>query len=250
MNYLTGGIKTATAVATKFGKHKVPRYIYHMTSKTNYSDMLANGTILPHNDRWFGDGIFAVELTNLFKRWNTTKVTASKERTLMKDLVKHISEESDDIVMLKIPTDKLNQENLFARKLEDFIEITKLTNAFDYIVGALKMNNLPISTRENFLRYRYGLKEQIIKFLTPETRRNLTKGTHAKYSSLLKQRKDAIEYIYKGSIPITDIEKIGEINLTALQKSSEYDTAKPMRSIFTKLLEGTPEVKGAELLNC
>ena len=45
-------------------------------------------------------------------------------------------------------------------------------------------------------------------------------------------------------------EKIGEINIGELRKSTEYDPIKPMRSIFSALLKGTPEEKGALLLNC
>ena len=46
------------------------------------------------------------------------------------------------------------------------------------------------------------------------------------------------------------IEKIGEVNIKELRKTAKYDPVRPMRSIFTELLKGTPEVKGAELLTC
>ena len=78
----------------------------------------------------------------------------------------------------------------------------------------------------------------------------MTEGAPVNESKLYTKRKQAIEYVYKDNIPITDAEKIGELNIAALRSSTEYDPTKPMRSIFTALLKGTPEVKGAELLNC
>ena len=49
---------------------------------------------------------------------------------------------------------------------------------------------------------------------------------------------------------MSNVKKIGEVNIAELRKTPEYDPVRPMRSIFTNLLKGTPQVKGAELLTC
>ena len=75
-------------------------------------------------------------------------------------------------------------------------------------------------------------------------------GSSIRERKLFQQRKEAIEYIYPEDIPTSRIEKIGEVNVDELRKTTEYDPLKPMRSIFSALLRGTPQEKGALLLNC
>ena len=72
MDYATIGKKVLN-LGTKYGKHKVPRFIYHMTNKTNYESMLRDGFIKTSPDVTLGRGVFATELTNLFKRWRLNK---------------------------------------------------------------------------------------------------------------------------------------------------------------------------------
>ena len=67
MDYAAIG-KKVLKLGTKYGKHKVPRFIYHMTNKTNYESMLRDGFIKTSPDVTLGRGVFATELTNLFKR--------------------------------------------------------------------------------------------------------------------------------------------------------------------------------------
>ena len=74
-------------------------------------------------------------------------------------------------------------------------------------------------------------------------------GIPAKYSKLLKQKKQALEYIYPHHIPIDDVQKIGEVNLPDFRQSAEYDKSHPMKSIFKQLLKDTPESKALCLLN-
>lgn len=47
-----------------------------------------------------------------------------------------------------------------------------------------------------------------------------------------------------------NIEKIGEVNLAELRLSPQYDSKRPIRSIFCALLKGRPEIIGAKFLNC
>ena len=57
------------SIGIKRGSHELPRFIYHLTSRTNYSSIVSSGAIKPFCDNLFnGRGVFAIDLVNLFKR--------------------------------------------------------------------------------------------------------------------------------------------------------------------------------------
>jgi hypothetical protein len=248
MSFIKIGTQVAKA-ATKYGKHKIPRFIYHVTNKSNYESMLKDGVIKTTQDDLFGQGIFAVELTNLFKRWRVNK--SWRNQSLQEKLVKHVAKGNNHIIILKIPTEKLNQDLLKVRSQNvlfsrgNSVSFTKIIDNVD-VEKELKL--LP--------RGKNGFGSKAISFFRKNLLEKKSLATHllegspANVSKLFKQRKQALEYIYKEEIPIIAAEKIGEVNIEKLRASAEYNPTKPMRSIFTALLKGTPEAKGAELLNC
>ena len=230
------------------GKHKIPRFIYHMTNKSNYESMLCDGIIKTSPDALLGNGVFTTELTNLFKRWRKSNSWGSK--SLQESLIEQVAKGQDEIVILKIPTSKLDSDKLVIRsqnKLFSWAISGKAEEAFMQIPE--KMGN---ETNSNgwLNKVREILKDIIAKQESKKCAEHLTTGAPAKMSGLYKQRKEALEYVYLDNIPMLNVEKIGEVNIAGLRKTAEYDPVRPMRSIFTNLLKGTPEVKGAELLTC
>jgi hypothetical protein len=247
MSYVKIGTQVAKTV-TKYGKHKIPRFIYHMTNKSNYESMLKDGVIKTTNDDFFGKGVFATELTNLFKRWRNNKSWGGY--SLQKRLIKHASKGSDDIVILKIPTKNLKQDLLKVRSQNTLFNWVNSENADKiYSNVSRKIHKIPREEKGWIDKFLSILKTQLLK-TNQNSVLHVIDGAPAKDASLLKQRKQALEYIYQEDIPISSVEKIGEVNLTQLRSSAEYNPTKPVRSLFTSLLKGTPEVKGAELLNC
>ena len=75
--------------------------------------MLRDGFIKTSPDVTLGRGVFATELTNLFKRWRLNKSWGND--SLQEKLLSQIAKGSEDIVILKIPTAKLNQDLLRIR---------------------------------------------------------------------------------------------------------------------------------------
>ncbi len=222
------------------GKHKVPRFIYHLTSKSAYNSIKKSGFIFPYQDDLFGAGIFAVELTNLFKIWSRLK--SRYYYSLIEKLVEHAAKGEDELVILRIPTDKLDKRKLSIRSQNIMLKCfsSKMTPKIDNFIN-LKMEE--------------GLSEaKAVKFavdkICPKLALHLEYGEPASKSSLFKQRKEAIEYIYPYNISINDAKKIGEINLKEFVDTPDYNPKLPMRSIFSKLLNGTPEQKGVDLINC
>ena len=234
-------------IVKTIGKHKIPRFIYHMTNKGNYESMLRDGIIKTSEDALLGKGVFTSELTNLFKRWRTCKSWGNV--SLQEKLIEQVAKGNDEIVMLKIPTTKLDADKLVIRsqnKLFDWAFSDKADEAFMQISKIVKedCSNAWLNKIQKIL------KDIIAKQESKKYAEHLTTGAPAKMSGLYKQRKEALEYVYLDNIPISNVEKIGEVNIAELRKSAEYDPVRPMRSIFTNLLKGTPEVKGAELLTC
>lgn len=231
-----------TSTAARSGRHKVPRFIYHLTNKPAYESMLKDGFVKTSGDDALR-GVYTTDIVNFFKRWRKNK--AWRSASLQEMLVRQASKGKDDLVLLRIPTDKLNSNELIIRSQNRLFGATCSTSA---------------QRREQIEKFmeeqsKLGVAESdicslIFKKFFPEVLEHVEHGTPAKFSKLFKQRKEAIEYVYPHDIKISDAEKIGEVNVAELRKSAEYDPIRPMRSIFMALLKGAPEQKGASLLNC
>src|SRR5574344_753477 len=223
-----------------YGKHKVPRYLYHLTSKEAYQSILKDGRIKQSKESFFGKGVFTVELSNLFKFWGKNPKYWGED-TLAEKLIKRALHGKDEIVILKIPTSALDADKLLIRSQNKSLQILKICKEnfknqvrqmiFELQKMGVSFNKSVISTFEHFV---------------PEKIEHLENGVSARYSTLYNQRKEALEYIYREDISIKNAEKIGELNLTKFQKTAEYDFAHPIKSIFSKLLEGQKESKGVE----
>ncbi|MBQ2611691.1 hypothetical protein IJF81_04790, partial [bacterium] len=71
--------KDTMPLSQAVGKHKIPRYLYHITSKENYNKIIQSGGITPlEADSFCGTGIFMLELENFFKNWQKIKVRDKK----------------------------------------------------------------------------------------------------------------------------------------------------------------------------
>ena len=207
----------------EFGSRKIPRYIYHMTSKANYDSMLKDGFIrtgetMLHVDK----GIYAFDLMNFFKCWskpNRDWGYDDLQRIILRHIVKWMQtmdSRKNELVILKIPTSKLNQDKLFVRSLNKLFKMEE---------SKQKFRDMPYSLQEH-----------------------LQGETPACKAPLYKMRKEAIEFIYKEDIPIDSAEQLGSIvNIPSLRKKEEF-TINPVNYIIRTSLAGTPEVKYAEML--
>lgn len=228
---------------------KIPRYIYHLTSKENYEKMLQNGVLQTTSDGWFKQkGIFAVELENLFKRWGNNELW--EECPLQLSLLEHAAKDSDKIVILKIPTAKLEQENLYIRSQNQLIpDHFGLSDYFEQICESPRYKNKQqLDTQDFFDIINHALNKRIANL---NSQKHLAYGAPAGQSKLYKQRREAIEYIYGDSIPMSDIKKIGEANVAGLKKHEDEDDipVEILKNIFQELFKGTPEEKSLILFD-
>lgn len=200
---------------TNFRSRKIPRYIYHFTNERAYKSMCKGGFIKASTKDYYikDKAVFLIELENFCKRWGFNKSWKTFPETLQASLLMKAayfttpSREKDEnkLVILKIPTDKLDSKKLFVRSENRFFE--------------------------QFLSGRTGT-------IDLSSEQHLEGNTLAQKSKLYKNRKEAIEYIYKDDISIESAVQIGQIlDINTIN----YDKNNPVKSILQMCLEGEPE---------
>lgn len=248
----------------------LPRYLYHMTSKSNYKEIKQSGflkTVKPN----LGEapkGVYMLELTNFFKHWGKD----FDGENPLQGLLSHVAKNTEDVVILKIPTNNINAEKLKIRSLNRLLSISKQNekaqleiaskcsnNRYNYVETELsKLDKNKLSPTEYRKVFESILAEAEKKFPLPENlgelcvpySKEIIKGSSAKERKLFQQRKEAIEYIYPNDIPASSIEKIGEVNIdyNKLFSPEENIVKKVIHEIYSKLLKGNPEKNATILL--
>ena len=110
-----------------FSSKKIPRYLYHLTDPMSAEKILKDGRILK-SDFTLGfreKAVFLFDLKNFTKRWNRNKIWEGND--LAKDLLIHCSNDSLNLTLLRIPTDKLKKEDLRIRNLNHLFKLMKKT---------------------------------------------------------------------------------------------------------------------------
>lgn len=222
-------------LSQNIGKHKIPRYLYHLTSRENYQKILESGYIKPGNDH-FPFGVYMLELDSFSKYWG---------KSMRNDLVRKCGG-SNELVMLKIPTSSIDTSKIRLRTQND-VE-GKLGSEIEEWFNFTRMPD----ERKNLLTKLikdYGEKEAIKRYLDylPKKYEHLVKGIEGRFTNLYKQRKSDLEFIYDAEIPISNVEYMGGFNYKnefgdGLQYSFEklYDE-NLAKSVFGKLLQTKSE---------
>lgn len=193
------------------GKHKVPRYLYHFTTESKYEAMLKSGHIKPDAGGNFDliKGIFSIDLGNFLKKWKSVKALPGVD--LREILVKNfVGSSPEKLVVLRIPTAKLNQGKMQIRsqnRLFSFARNPEFPEAVDAFAEGKQVSE----------KFRHAFN-----------------GDKATNASLYKQRGEALEYIYPDSVKISDVQKLGSV---------EVNQEQGIKEILAKLFAGTPEEK-------
>ena len=185
------------------GKHKIPRYLYHMTSVENYHKMLKSGYIEPSGRR-LPDAVYMLELDSFSKYWN------KRMRDDLCDMIFR-SGESKNIVILKIPTKNLTHSKIKIRTQEQ-VEGRFSVEVDEWLCfGRMPLERMQLCKE---LISKYGKKEGSKRYLDiiPAKFDPVTKGIDAKLSPLYKQRKADLEFIYGEPIPMSNVEVVGQFN--------------------------------------
>ena len=112
---------------------KTPRFLYHLTTKENYANMLQTGEINPSSDKLCGQNIFMFDMINFFKRWTKQFEGGALAKSIDKMLLcKMVGKKDTSIVLLRIPTKSMNIEKLCIRSQD------ALFTAGDYVLQTQK----------------------------------------------------------------------------------------------------------------
>lgn len=168
-----------TFIKSCFFRKNIPDYLYHLTTKENYQNILRDGVIKQNQDRILNKhAVFTVEQNNFINEWSKTIVNSQNLRDM---LIEHTSSCGDSVV-LKISTKNLDLKKLFIRNQNKF---------FNYKNGKYdKLPKNPVSFFEfiiDAMHLRYGTPAALKKFFN---------------------KNKPYEYIYKDKIDVQEIDNI------------------------------------------
>ena len=208
------------------GKHKVPRYMYHLTTEGAYEQMLKDGCIKPAQAMDSASGTFLFDLKNFTRFWRKTKNVAEQPRTtLLNEVAGKLGyEATGNIVMLKIPTSMLN-----ARKLR--IRRQKLVRC-----GHGKQQQEMQDVLNDPHRISNGL----------ENLKYMFQGENVANVPLYNQRKEAIEFITPDAIPMSNVSLVGKAKVDTKITDKAHWEMQELPEVWKDLTKGTPEAKAFE----
>lgn len=214
--------ETSTEI-TDEAKENLPEYIYHFTSEENYKSMLESGEIkASYSDRYLRDNgnkaIFLVDSDNLLNHWDSLK-NETRGSYLVRLLKFCDKSQSGKIVMLKIPTSKLDINNILFRNQ-------------NYVMDEFAMYDLPKKTREKFFACSKLIKEIhkdqetfmdniSCNIFMPEKMKHLKDG--CSISKLQEHSSEPCEILYSTNIPSDLIESATVIDTSAIKNMPMYD---------------------------
>lgn len=199
--------KTFVSEAKKYGKHKIKRHLYHITTEENFKKILDVGYIKPSCDGMYFslNGVFMVELQNLLKKWKSH--SDFDDRHLGFELIKQIGNQSRKLVLLRI----------FTQNLKHYLLCIRSQNR---LFGQMKNKSSLVMN-------------------------HAVNGAPAKDIRLYNS--EAIEYIYQTDIPLKEIELVGKADLNPISKELPRDEQNQFAlNVFRKLFNGQPEMHAIE----
>lgn len=197
-------------------KDSLPEYLYHFTSLENYNSILKDGALkATYSDRKLRDNgnkaVFLVDSDNLLNHWDSLKDGAIS--SYLVKLLKFCDKgEKSKIVMLKIPTSKLDIDNLTFRNQN------------------IIMETLPIYNLGKKERAEYLACERLLKKIHPNSQKHFNKIVddifmkkrmdHLKnacpISSLQEHLSSPYEIVYQSNIPADAIQDAKIIDISSI----------------------------------
>ena len=230
----------------------IPRFLYHITTKSNYEKIVRSGKLLAKHEETAGTAVFMIELQNFLKRWSSIDFYHKKSK-LDKALFDYCEKDGSGLVLLRVPTQNLKSDILRVRSQESlFAEAKRLKEIQRKVSGQYHRERINYVGAEYDKVNKTGMRrceqDEIYAKINdaymeqhplPKLEDIVKKygdskslfGDSAKNRRLYQQRKEAIEYIYPEDIT-TQIEKIGEC-----------DTGHSIKDMLFALLKGSPEEK-------
>ena len=187
------------------GKHKIPKYLYHITPTKNLESIKKAGLHMTEDDL-YGEGVFMFDMANFLKFW-TKK---GNKEDYAKELLQYVGRHSTNVSIIRVPTKNLVKKDLSVRRQDKLFNVMNKYDDVDDIYQA------------------YSRKEISTKLMD-----EISEGEQAIMANKFDRKKVPFEYIYPSDIAAKDIEVIGQTN---------YDYQKvDVLDIFRNLLKNCKE---------
>lgn len=184
-----------------FKSKKVPNCLYHFTTDTLHKRMMESGSIKCSN--LAPAGVYLIDLISFLKDWKRVKARQMGDirRVLLCTALKG---SNDKVVLLRVPTKNIDLNKLRIRSLEVFWDNTTCLGNTKKTAPDQYFNGLP--------------------------------ATESRY---YRQNHVAVEFICPEDIPLTGVQKVGEVS----DKFHSGFQNMPLFDIFYSILQGQPEEK-------
>ena len=150
-NWLQSNKWIGANIGKQVGKHKIPRYLYHVTTFANYKNMLKTGTLRVSNLSGLGSGVYMLELQNMIKHYGNHNGYRGLERLLGQARLHG----ENELVLLRIPTTKLNASRLAIRDNGNPVGINSSQFKVTDLIGDSAINSKLYKQRKVGLEYVY-----------------------------------------------------------------------------------------------
>ena len=195
-------VTTISSSALKVGKHKIPKYLYHITPTKNVENIQKKGLQMTEDDL-FGEGVFMFDLANLTKFW--TKTNNKQKTNFAQTLIDYVTSGNSSISIFRIQTKNIPTDALSIRRQDKLFEIGNKYETTSDIYNA------------------YAREE-----ITEKVMDEITIGSPATLSNKFDRKKIPIEYILEENIPAKDIELFG----TAKVDFNNLDLKSVLKQLF------------------
>ena len=210
------------------GKHKLPRYMYHITTEEAYLSMLKDGKIIPSQCMDSATGTFLFDMKNFTRFWRKTKCVAEQPRTtLLNEVVGKLGFQTNgNVVMLRIPTASLD-----ARKIR------------------IRRQNICRCGHGNMQQEAEAIMQDRFKFSNAlENLKYTMQGENIANVPRYNQRKLAVEFVTPEEIPINEVSLVGKTSVNPEAISKAHWDMTDLPDVWKELTKGAPEHKAFEYM--
>ena len=208
--YISNSINNSNNVV--FSSKKIPRYLYHMTTKTNAEKIKQSGFINLTTDYLSGkQGVYLFEMQNFIRQWgglsSGNKAPYLSKKTFFKHLLRKKPEQN--ISVLRIDTRNLDENKLFIRSQDILFDVAQKYESEYRPQNPILLERFP----------------------------HLFNFDKAKNTKRYKSKRHSIEFVYTDKIQINNVEEIGNGILRTNTCRSKYTLLRFLKEILSNTNE-------------
>ena len=131
------------------GKHKIPKYLYHITPTKNLESIKKAGLHMTEDDL-YGEGVFMFDMANFLKFW-TKK---GNKEDYAKELLQYVGRHSTNVSIIRVPTKNLVKKDLSVRRQDKLFNVMNKYDDVDDIYQAYSRKEISTKLMDSNIRRR------------------------------------------------------------------------------------------------